>query len=215
MPGTKTLAIFRTDMEAQLGNRGFGTTLIDQWVNSAYLELTGGIRFPELLDTFPVTTAASTPSYAGPTDSVGWESVIDDNNDKVLERLARHDFFRRDASVDGTADSWTREGDQLHLNPTPDAVITINILHVKQPTLLVAVGDKTAIPAHWDYPIELLAVSRGLLHAVEYDRSTRWRNLAINYIQSRLVEGDFVSGRFQPVGLYPQVQETLAGPGGG
>lgn len=202
MPGTKELSTFRTDMESQLGNRGFGTVLVDQWINTAYLEITGGIRFPELMDSFPVTTVVGTISYPGPTDSIGWESVFDDQNDKVLERLARHDFFRRPSAPNGTADSWTREGDNLHLNPTPDAIIVVKLLHQKQPTLLVATTDKTVIPAHWDYAILLMAVSIGLLHAVEEDKSAHWRNLAINYIQSRLTEEDFISGRFQPVSQY-------------
>lgn len=199
MPGIKTLAVFRTDMESQLGNRGFGTTLIDQWVNSAYLELAGGIRFPELLENFPITQVVGQQNYPGPTDSIGWETVYNSTAGTVLERLARHDLFRRQTASNGVADSWTRDNDEILLSPPPDSTAVINLLHYKQPSLLSAPSDVTVIPAHWDYAIELLAVSKGLLHAVEEDRSAHWRNLAIQYIQSRLTEEDFVSGRFQPV----------------
>lgn len=198
MPGIKTLAIFRTDMEAQLGSRAFGTSLIDQWVNSAYLELTGGIRFPELLENFPITQVISQANYPGPTDSIGWESVYNAPAGIVLERISRHDLFRR-ALTDGVSDSWTRDNDEIIFSPPPAATDSLNLLHTKQPSLLVASSDVTVIPAHWDYAIELLAVSKGLLHAVEEDRSAHWRNLAIQYIQSRLTEEDFISGRFQPV----------------
>lgn len=199
MPGTKDLSVFRSDLDSQLGNRGFGNTLFDQWVNESYLEITGGIRFPELLASFTVATVASTVSYAGPTDSVGWEVVYDETNDTVLERIDRHDFYRQLRSVDATPELWMRDQDQLFLSPTPDAVISERILHVKQPTLLAAATDKTVIPAHWDYAIELLALSRGHAHAVEEDRSAHTRNLAINYIQSRLTEKDFMFGQFEPV----------------
>jgi hypothetical protein len=198
MPGIKTLAVFRTDMESQLGNRGFGTLLVDQWVNSGYLELCGGIRFPELQENFPITTVVSTAAYAGPTNSIGWESVYNSTAGIVLERISRHDLFRR-SNTNGVSDAWTRDNDQIILSPPPDTTNPVNILYYKQPTLLVASTDVTVIPAHWDYAIELLAVSKGLLHAVEEDRSAHWRNLAIQYIQSRLTEEDFISGRFQPV----------------
>lgn len=198
MPGIKTLAVFRTDMESQLGNRAFGTTLIDQWVNGAYLELTGGIRFPELLENFPITQVVSQANYPGPTDSVGWESVYNATAGTVLERISRHDLFRR-STTDGVSEAWTRDNDEIIFSPPPSATDTLNLLHYKQPSLLVASSDVTVIPAHWDYAVELLAVSKGLLHAVEEDRSAHWRNLAIQYIQSRLTEDDFISGRFQPV----------------
>lgn len=199
MPGIKTLGIFRSDIESQLGGRGFGNTLVDQWVNSAYLELTGAVKFPELMDSFTVATVDGTVSYAGPTNSIGWEAVYDDTNNKVLERIDRHDFYRQLRTVKGTPEFWMRDQDQMFLLPTPDAIISERILHIKQPTLLSAAGHVTVIPAHWDYAIELLAVSRGLAHAVEEDRSAHWRNLAINYIQSRLTETDLIAGPFRPV----------------
>lgn len=199
MPGIKTLAVFRTDMEAQLGNRGFGTTLIDQWVNSAYLELAGGIRFAELLENLPITMVVGQQNYTGPTDSIGWESVYDATAETVLERLSRHDLFRRSTAVNGVSNAWTRDNDELFLSPPPDSTNAINLLHYRQPALLATAGAVTVIPAHWDYAIELLAVSRGLLHAVEEQRSAHWRNLAINYIQSQMTEEDIASGRFKNV----------------
>lgn len=199
MPGTKDLATFRSDLDSQLGNRGFGNTLFDQWVNESYLELTGGIRFPELLASFTVATVSGTVSYAGPTDSIGWEVVYDETNDQVLERIDRHDFYRQLRTVNNTPEFWMRDQDRLFLSPTPDAVISERILHIKQPTLLAASTAKTVIPAHWDYAIELLALSRGHAHAVEEDRSAHTRNLAINYIQSRMTEKDFMFGQLEPV----------------
>jgi len=194
--GILTLAEYRTDIEAALGSRAYGTILTDQWTNSAYYEVSGVMEHPEMFNTFSVPTVASTSSYAGPTNSIGWRFVEDVDNDTVLEFIALEDFYRRSRVTEGVPDKWTRTIDTLVLHPTPNAIINLKIHYTLEPTALSSSGHKTILPAMWDHAVFLLAVERGHLHAHEENRAALWRNNAVTYIQGLMTQRMIATSQF-------------------
>lgn len=194
--GIMTLADLRTDVESALGARGFTDPQLDRWINAAYYAIAGGVDLKEMDASFAVTGIVGTFSYTGPTDSIAWLLVFDSTNDEVLERIDLNDFYRRARSTNAQSRYWSRQGDNLLLDPPPDATDAFSLIYKKSPTVLSGVGDVTLLPAMWDQAIFLLSVAYGQLTVGEENRATFWNNQAAAYIGSRITENNAISGRF-------------------
>ena len=185
--GTKTFAVFQTDLKFVLGNRDDLDSYVDDWVNAAYLTLTTKrsykgqlIRFPELEIKYEVNISDGTKTIpiSGLTRPLHIISVWDGTSDKKLDNISFIEFLdttgREDANAEGAPTQWTRSGSSIHLLPVSDGSYAMDVYYRQKPALLTGTNT-TAIGDEWDEPISLLAATQSFMRMGEFDKAKVFR----------------------------------------
>lgn len=186
--GYMTLADFRADIDAALGNYSIAPTKLDRWINQAYMELAGGVNFEILVE--EDTSQSTTPSIITvnvPIGAISVDLVRNTTDDKLLGWVALSEFWRL-SQTPGVPVKWCRRKNTILLNPVPNSVKALRILYRKYPTRFSAVGDLSVLPDTWDTAIYLLAAHYGLLARNEEQRAMIWLSRAATYIASRMTD---------------------------
>lgn len=190
--GYMTLTDFRTDVQSALGNRGIGNGQLDRWTNFGYLDLCGAVQHPELTEEDTSQSTANGTNFVNvPTGALVVTLVRNTTDDSKLDWIPLTEYWRRAQSA-GIAVAWTRQKSKILLNPVPNSIKALQILYIDTPTRLSAVSDTSVLTDTWDSAIFMLAVHHGLLALGEEGRAMVWFQRAVNYIQSRMVEGGLV-----------------------
>lgn len=183
--GTYTLENFETYLTLELGQRGDISTLVDRWINTAYIDFCTrdkfwGLRipkkfkFPELDSSQPDVTADGTAYISTPSDCLYVYTVHDDTNDKDLAGISWRSYLKKSGRATTTSENkptkWVRSGSRIYLSPTPDAAYAVTTYYRKIPIVL-ATGAVTVIQSIWDEPILKLAVIQSLMRLKEYDKA--------------------------------------------
>lgn len=191
--GYMTLSDFRTEVQSALGDRGFVDTRLDRWINFAYLDLCAALPHPELTEEDTTqSTANAVNSVNVPTGAMVVLIVRNTTDDSKMEWVPLNEYWRYSQTA-GVASKWTRQKAKILLNPVPNSVKSLRIIYLKTPARLTAAGDVSTLVDTWDSAIFMLAVHFGLLAIGEENRAMAWLQRAVNYIQSRLIEGGMVA----------------------
>lgn len=166
-----------------------GDPVLGEWTNLGYFEVAGAVDFPELDVTKMVNTVIGANAYALPAGLVQIQTVYDSVAKYGLRRVEKAELFRQDLAEPGAPKIWTRHGASLYIHPTPTTIRSLSLIGRSEPDQMVADADKTILPKTWDAAIKLLAVCYALWDLNEDARATTWYNRALNYMQSRLIEG--------------------------
>ena len=190
--GFLTLKGYQEELVAMIGQGapGFkrGNKRLTRYINMGYFELTGTQEFKELfaIETIPTIIDAKTYPHAVGIQSV--RGVIDTTNLFDLRRLNIENFFKLDPATSGKPERWAREGGLIYLWPVPDAVYSMDILHQKEPTALVADIDKTVLNSIWDQAVLLFAAKAAAMIDNDSDKVNMYLGLARNYVGSRITD---------------------------
>lgn len=140
----------RGDLRSQITGHQFSevqyATFANQMLNEAQTDLAGQIDFRELFDTETITTTSGDNSYTLPTDFMRNHSLRDTDEILTLSYLSTDDFDLLDPTNTGRPFSYTIDGGQVKLYPTPDAVYTLALRHYRGPASLSDDADSSEIP---------------------------------------------------------------------
>lgn len=194
--GLITLSEFRERLDVTLGDRNLSSDPFDDAINDAYMEIAGGVEFKEFEAIHQFVTVDGTISYALPAvDIAAVEFIVRTSDFLNLRWVSKGEFLRLDPG-DATPTVWTRIGDSIYLNPTPDAAYGIDLHYRTMPGILSADADVTEISRLWDQPVYLLAVHYMWMALGEEDRGVVWYQRALAALQSRMTEDDFAKTTF-------------------
>lgn len=195
--GRMTLANFRSEVEANLGNQNIGTTRVDIWIHWALDEITGAIKFQDLTNTQSKSTVADQSYVTLDSGSLGVLAVRDTTNDQRLIRTSDERIQDWDTDATGVPRFYAYYGGDLELRPVPDAVYALKILVRKEHATLTTT---TSLPAMWDPAITMLATGYACMSLDEESKAMWWFNRAIAYIRSRETDAELHSeGISEPV----------------
>lgn len=155
-PRGKSLLMMRTRLRLELGKRSetdLPSSVLDEWINDSYLDLTGGMDFAENRRSYEFQTVAGQPFYLLPStvDGVRMVSGYDPSTTVKGTALEKSDYakYRKRPDQDGDPLEWFREQQMLVLWPTPDETLTLSadvtILYAK----LALDTDYPAIEDKW------------------------------------------------------------------
>jgi len=188
--GLMTLEDFRTDLQSALGDRGIDNPRLDRWINHAYMDLTGGVRFEDLTEINDSETVAGVATISRPTDTRKVLIVKDVTNDNLLGWIPKNEYLRRSSALSGIPENWTEIENLIYLYPKPSGVLSIMTVYLRDPVPLQNPTDLTDISAVWDTVIWMLSVRYGLMALGEEQRASFWLSNALAYIQSKLTEDE-------------------------
>lgn len=186
--GTLTLANFRAELLFDLKNRtdtassdGLSTARQNTFLNAAYLHLTHPtiFRHREMQHTFTLALVNGTQAYTfSPTAGVNitgirWVSQVEAATDDPTARRTKlrpkdeQWFQERSLSSGGAPRDYAVRANQILLSPVPGANEAGQVLVVgswREPAVLAADGDVTALSTLWDEILLLAARWRAELH---------------------------------------------------
>lgn len=155
-PAGKSLLAMRDRLRRELGNRSttdLPDTVVNEWINDSYLDMTGGMEFAENRKSFSFSTVAGQPFYLlqSTVDGVRSVSGYDPATDTIGTALEKSDSFkyRKRPTQDGDPLEWFREQQMLVLWPTPDSELTLTVDVQILYTKLSADTDYPAIEDKW------------------------------------------------------------------
>ena len=170
-----TLATFRTNVSSIIGldntAGGADQSLVDGWVNEAYLTLTRDTRSKVSIATFTLTSGSADYTMDTEVLSIIDVYVTSTSVDYSLTRIAVDDLLtyrRNGATVQASPARYYAYtgGNLLMFYPTPNAADTITVYYVDRPTALSASSDSPSdVPAEYHPLIEWYALWR----AADYD----------------------------------------------
>lgn len=187
--GTETFATFVDHLTMMFGERTDLTSVgavnfYQKWINFAYIRLTTrnrfwGIKksfyFPELeITSSALNTTAGTAYVVTPTDGLIIREVWDSTSDVKLNNIPHSKYIeytgRAVTASRGKPTEWVRQGLNIYLHPTPDAVYAMYAYYRKVPAVLTATNT-TAIGVEWDEVIIQMAYIIGKEWLGEYDKA--------------------------------------------
>lgn len=183
-----TLSEYRTDLQRALGNLGLTNTELDRYINHGYLDIVGGVDFSALEAVETQALTIGTREYAVPDDTLMIKMVVNDTQNDILEFVPVTEFYRRRVVVNAAPEEWTRLGNEIQVNPPPDAADDLHIIYKVAPDELTADTDEIVIPSIWDPAVLHMAVFYGLMAKGEEDRALAYKQSAMAYIQTRITE---------------------------
>ena len=188
MSGTYKFNEFTAYLKLMFGNNNALQEPIDYyeiWINAAYKRLTTrnrfwGIKksfyFPELeITSSALNTTAGTAYVVTPTDALVVREVWDSTSDVRLNNISHSKYIeytgRAVTASRGKPTEWVRQGVNIYLYPTPDAIYAMYAYYRKVPAALTGVVT-TAIGAEWDEVILQIAYIIGKEWLEEYDKAS-------------------------------------------
>lgn len=199
--GDKTFTEFQTDLTFNLGQRDDISSYVDDWINSAYIDLCTKTRFwnlkvpkrflfPELDATDDTDTVDGTAYIATPDDCVSIYAIWDVDNDKKLTRINKRQYIvktgREDTDEEDEPQFYVRMGTNIYLSPTPDDAYTLRTYYRKCPAIMTDGDDVTVLGAEWDEPILDLATVKSMLRLRMYEDFKMWKNEWIESVGAKM-----------------------------
>lgn len=197
MPGTMTLADFRTATESGLQRANVGNTLLDRWINQALQEFAYKFKFHELEGRQEFDLVDGAYSYvldSGISDfralsEEGLWIVSPSSRVRKLIPESRLTWLREvdihNTSARGWAKWYHKYGNCLFFRPVPDATVTRVQLHYWKTTSLVNPTDVQPFASDWDPVVLTGAIAQGLQHFGELERFFNMRADFFGRIRSR------------------------------
>ena len=175
--GIVTLGDFISDIEGSIGNRELLAPRITRFVNYAYFNIAGSIRFHEL-ESFVEVTGASSLSLPNRTITVFAVSRAG----ILLEYIEPSLFYQRKPK--NPPEIWTRLGMNVLIRTLAPA--SPHSLYVSQrPAPLSGSSATTTIPETWDEGIYLLATHYALMSLSEETRAQAWFGRFRDFVATR------------------------------
>jgi hypothetical protein len=128
------------------------STLTD-YLNKAYTQIATRWRFHATRVRTQFNTTINTASYALSASDIELFHVWNRTTNRRLQKISQLDLFRFDESTShattGEPRYYMRDGNNILLFPTPDAVYSMERYTQQTPALLSGGSDVPAIPATW------------------------------------------------------------------
>lgn len=200
--GVKTLVDFEADLQLALGNRGFSTPQLDNWINTGLLDLTTQWEFEELdaQEIIPLLSGVNTFTPAAIEGITGLANVTDG---LFMTRIEEPAWQRLDSVAKGQPKQWFRRAGDILVWPTPDKDVQFEIEKLATHPPLVDPTDATVLQSMWDRGVHLLAMGHALTDLEEAERSVFFFNSASRYISKRIdlrkVDGRATGEPVQPI----------------
>ena len=182
-----------------LGNRTDIASLVEEWINSTYLDIVTKGRLPELRRFGPLhipdleaTTTFSTASddadylYSAIASNILFPLALrDTTNDNPIRRRPLRWYARHKATSTGKPQRYVTFSKTIYLDPTPDDTYTIQIWYRKTVDIpiLQAGADTPVIDELWHELIVLGATYRGAMSLRMVD-ADKWKMDAKDFIVS-------------------------------
>jgi len=189
----------QTHVKRNLGNRATDPeipALVQDWLNSCYLDLVTMGKFPELLKFEPIpvpvlditttfNTIATIASVAVPATLMFPISLRDTTNNIPLKQRDIRWYDRNKSTVDGKPRIYVNFGGFFYFDPTPDAAYVIQLRYRKKVdnVALVLPTDVPIIGAEWHEALEIGATMRGF-RSLGDPRADKWLTELKTYIIS-------------------------------
>lgn len=196
----------KTHVARNLGGRTEASidSLIEDWINSCYLDMITRAKFPEiglyapvpipeLDDKTNLITAADTPSRAWPTDTVFIVSIYDTTNNQPIKQRDIRWYQRNRVTTTGAPTIYATYGGLVYWWPTPDDVYTMETLFRKKVDIPVLTQD-THVPVvneMWHEGLILGATYRGKRSLTHPDADAwlrDWKNFIIGHSEQHTEE---------------------------
>ncbi len=186
--GQTTLALFRSRLEAGLGNRDLDKAPANAWINDGYLDLTGSHDFVQLRAVESVTLTAASIGITLPANLQWLRSVWNiGDKEQIIKLGSEHLQGMEDPADDDLGGQYyTRDGDALYIQPPYVTDQTIAIYFNLEPAFLVKDADTTVLLTTYDRAVYMFAMSHALSDLGEETRAVEWLNKAIIYVRTRL-----------------------------
>jgi len=194
----KTFKNLKDQLKLQLGTKTDQTSEDDSWlgtwVNDAYLDLTTqnkfyfnlgemgtmvvstpkDLRFPLLEETEEISVGSGENSYN--LSNLRYSCMFvydirDITNDVNLQRINYRKFRTYDTSTTGSPTQYTRYGNKLYFYPTLDDDISFKISYRRRPEAMTSDDEYPVIDEEWHQAILTLAVIKGFLWRMEYEKA--------------------------------------------
>lgn len=146
------LSTMRSRVQGYLGGRTDATaTLVDEYINNAYRELTGSFFFDKLEATdTSITTVDGTAAYDVPSALYTVTHVRNTTDDVPLKQMEIDWYDQQDITDNkGEPEYFVEYADQLLIFPTPDDAYALTLRGPKPPTTLTLDADEPVIPEDW------------------------------------------------------------------
>jgi hypothetical protein len=179
-----------------LGNRTDLATLVPEWLNTCYLDVITTGRLPELgkfapipvpeLDTTgSIYTSDGVATVAQPANLLFPISLRDMTNGAPLREWTIQYYDRHHGTVEGKPYAYALFSKTFYIEPTPDAVYTIQVRYRKDVTIpaLVADADVSVIGSVWHELLVFGASYRGAL-SLGYPDADKWMTAGKAYMSS-------------------------------
>jgi len=164
----------REHVSRNLGNRTDIDTLINEWINSAYLDIITIGKLPELGHFAPIpipeldgeadqATSAGIYEYPKPTNCLFIVTMRDTTNDNPIKQRGFRWFQRYRTTTNGYPGVYATYGGNFYLDPPPSGIFNLDIFHRKKVTVpaMSADTDTPVAGEEWHEAIELAATYRG------------------------------------------------------
>lgn len=171
-------ATLQSHVARNLGNRAGDpgiTALIQEWINTTYLDLVTMAKFPELsrfepipvpiLDTATtIVTAVDDFDYLAPLDMMFPISLRDITNHQPLKQKDIRWYDRNRSITSSKPYNYTLYGGYFLFDPPPDGIYNVYVRYRKKVDTIALINptDVPIIGAEWHESIELGASWRGL-----------------------------------------------------
>ena len=162
------------EMTWRLGNRTDITPRTIIWLNDAYFELLLSPRFTYFQVDKRVTWTAlnNQRNYTLSTWVPDLWFILDVRNEVYQQKLSRKDpsEFDRTWWINGMPLRYTRFGDRLEIDPTPDMDYDMSMRYRIRPSELVA-GGNHLLTREWDEVLITMAVQKGWEALEQWDKA--------------------------------------------
>lgn len=165
-----TLGEFRGRLNLMLGGRSDVTpTILDQWINAAYIDICSSLELEELKGSLVMSTVVDQYLYLLPlaVRGVRFVSVIDIETYGELggRKLTMTDLtsFRRSIERSDEPEEFFRVNKILVINPKPTNIRVLSLDVWIRPTKLVDDADSPIVPEEWHEAI--LRNARTMAHS--------------------------------------------------
>jgi hypothetical protein len=129
------------------------------FINHVVADLVFTLDANRLIQSATFSTVNGTRAYTLSPADANIGNLLGDsvyiNGQPLLEVDYTHPLANDPAAINGTPTRFYRQGNQINLLPTPNAVFTVNYRYRTLPVKLVADSDVLALPSDWE-PVIIL-----------------------------------------------------------
>lgn len=170
-----------SDIRTEVLNTGFdatlfGTSRINTYINSGYLNLARRANYYTDEATSDFSTVSGTSMYALPADFARTRSLHRTDLGRELVAVGLRDIDRS-VITSGTPYAYALDGANVHLYPTPDQAYPLEIRYWKLPPVLSADSDVPTIPADYHNLLVYWATAEAFRAEDDHPTADKWQAL--------------------------------------
>lgn len=202
--GIMTLAEFRTRIKNGIQRQNIGDADCDLFLNSVLREIGYAYRFRELEGTASFSTVVGSVGYqigAGQAINISDFRKLHDDGlyiffpyeyQGVLIKETRTAYRKKSSpfvvEARGLPRYYHKSMNVVYLRPTPDSIVSINLVYWKKITPLSGINDVTPFDEEWDNIFLIGAMAEGRRGFGEMDHYVALRNDFLNMVRTRTIE---------------------------